>query len=76
MSYLAFGILFAFFNLIAFVIPTEKTAMFWTAYAFSIIAFVVQIPLWKIVLDKNGTQKCSQKKYASAIQWATKCLVN
>ena len=56
-SYLALGIVFALFNVIAFVIPTDKTATFWTAYVFSIIAFAVQIPLWKIALSKKDTLK-------------------
>ena len=57
MSYLALGIVFALFNVIAFVIPTDKTATFWTAYVFSIVAFAVQIPLWKIALVKKDTLK-------------------
>ena len=57
MSYLAIGIVFALFNVIAFVIPTVKTATFWTAYAFSVVAFAVQIPLWKITLGKKDTLK-------------------
>ena len=57
MSYLAIGIVFALFNVIAFVIPTDKTATFWTAYAFSVIAFAVQIPLWKIALGKKDSLK-------------------
>ena len=57
MSYLALGIVFALFNVIAFVIPTAKTATFWTAYAFSVIAFIAQIPLWKIALGKKNTLK-------------------
>ena len=57
MSYLALGIVFALFNVIAFVIPTEKTATFWTAYVFSIVAFALQIPLWKIALGKKDTLK-------------------
>ena len=57
MSYLALGIVFALFNVIAFVIPTEKTSTFWTAYAFSVVAFAVQIPLWKIALGKKDTLK-------------------
>ena len=57
MSYLALGIVFALFNVIAFVIPTDKTTTFWTAYAFSVIAFAVQIPLWKIALGKKDTLK-------------------
>ena len=57
MSYLALGIVFALFNVIAFVIPTDKTATFWTAYAFSVVAFAVQIPLWTIALGKKDTLK-------------------
>lgn len=57
MSYLALGIVFALFNVIAFVIPTDKTATFWTAYAFSVVAFAVQITLWKIALSKKDTLK-------------------
>ena len=53
MPYLALGIAFALFSVIAFVIPTLKTAAFWTAYTFSVIAFVVQIPLWKIAFEKK-----------------------
>ena len=56
-SYLALGIVFVLFNVIAFVIPTDKTATFWTAYVFSVVAFAVQIPLWKIALGKNDTLK-------------------
>lgn len=57
MSYLALGIVFVLFNVIAFVIPIDKTATFWTAYVFSVIAFAVQIPLWKIALGKKDTLK-------------------
>ena len=57
MSYLALGIVFALFNVIAFVIPTDKTATFWTAYVFSVISFAVQIPLWKIAFEKKDTLK-------------------
>lgn len=57
MSYLALGIVFALFNVIAFVIPTDKTATFWTAYVFSVVAFAAQIPLWRIALGKRDTLK-------------------
>ena len=57
MSYLALGIVFALFNVIAFVVPTDKTATFWTAYVFSVVAFAVQIPLWKIAFGKKDTLK-------------------
>lgn len=57
MSYLALEIVFALFNVIAFVVPTDKTATFLTAYAFSVVAFAVQIPLWKITFGKKDTLK-------------------
>lgn len=57
LSYLSLGIVFALFNVLAFVIPADKTATFWTAYAFSVVAFAAQIPLWKIALGKKDTLK-------------------
>ena len=56
-SYLSLGILFALSNLVAFLIPTEKTATFWSAYAFLIVSFAVQIPLWRLTFDKRETLK-------------------
>ena len=57
MSYLSLGIVFALFNVIAFVIPTDKTATFWVAYAFTTAAFALQILLWWIALGKKETLK-------------------
>ena len=57
MSYLAFGIVFALFNVIAFVIPTEKTTTFWTAYIFTVVAFLLQALVWKVAFGKNDTLK-------------------
>ena len=57
MSYLALCIVFALVNAIAFVVPTDKTATFWTAYIFSVAAFALQIPLWKIAFGKTGSLK-------------------
>lgn len=56
-SYLALGIVFALFNVIAFVIPTEKTATFWTAYVFAVVAFALQLLVWKIAFGKKETLK-------------------
>lgn len=55
--YLALAILFALFNVIAFVMPTAKTATFWWAYAFSVVAFVAQVLLWKLSLERKETLK-------------------
>lgn len=57
MAYAVLAILFALFNVIAFAIPTEKTATFWIAYAFSVIAFVSQIGIWKFAFKGADTLK-------------------
>lgn len=57
MAYAVLAITFVLFNVIAFAVPTAKTATFWTAYAFSVVAFAVQIPLWKIAFGKKDTLK-------------------
>ena len=55
--YLIFGVVFALFNLLAFVIPSNKTATFWIAYAFTVIAFAMQIALREAVLRKDESLK-------------------
>ena len=62
MSYLALGVVFALFNVIAFVVSTDKTATFCTAYAFSVVAFAVQIPLWRIAFGKKDTLLTERNK--------------
>lgn len=57
MAYTALGIVFALFNVLAFVIPTEKTATFWIAYAFSVVAFGLQIGIWKFAFKGADTLK-------------------
>lgn len=57
LAYVALGIVFVLFNVVAFAAPTEKTATFWIAYAFTVIAFVIQIALWKIAFNKKDSLK-------------------
>ena len=57
LAYAILGIVFILFNIIAFVIPTEKTPTFWIAYTFIIIAFAVQIGVWKLAFGKTDTIK-------------------
>lgn len=47
MAYAVLAIAFVLFNVIAFSVPTAKTATFWTAYAFTTVAFALQIGIWK-----------------------------
>ena len=57
MAYSVLGIVFALFNVLAFVIPTEKTATFWIAYAFSVVAFGLQIGIWNFAFKGAETRK-------------------
>ncbi len=56
-GYLVLAIAFAIFNIIVFVLPTDKTSVFWIAYAFTLIAFAAQIIIWKVAFNKAGTLK-------------------
>lgn len=51
--YSSLTILFFLFNVIAFIIPTDKTITFWIAYIFTIVAFIMEIPLWMIKFNKE-----------------------
>ena len=53
-GYVILGILFALVNIIAFAVPTAKTATFWIAYVFTATAFVAQIIIWRSALGKEA----------------------
>ena len=55
--FLTLGIVFTLFNVLAFVIPTEFTASFWAAYAFTVVAFAAQIVIRCVTSGKNETPK-------------------
>lgn len=57
LAYAVLTIAFALFNVVVFAIPTEKTATFWIAYAFSAIAFLLQIVIWKLAFKGTDTIK-------------------
>lgn len=52
-GYVILGILFALVSVIAFAVPTIKTATFWIVYAFTAAAFAAQIIIWNKVLGKE-----------------------
>lgn len=56
-GYIILGILFALVSIVAFVVPTQKTATFWIAYSFTAVAFAAQIVIWKIAVRKDETLK-------------------
>lgn len=57
MAYAVLAITFVLFNVIAFAIPTAKNATFWIAYAFSVVAFALQIVIWKFAFKGTDTLK-------------------
>lgn len=57
LSYAVLGIGFTLFCVLALAIPTTKTAIFWIAFAFTVIAFAVQVIVWKLAFGKEDTLK-------------------
>ena len=53
-GYVILGILFALISIIAFAVPTVKTATFWIAYVFTAAAFAAQIIIWRTALGKEA----------------------
>lgn len=57
LGYIILGIAFVLFNIIAFAVPTAKTSVFLISYAFTFVAFAVQIAIWKLAFSKAKTLK-------------------
>ena len=55
--YIVIVIVFVLFNIIAFAIPTDKSIGFWIAYAFTVIAFVIQAFVWYLSIGKKKDLK-------------------
>lgn len=56
-GYAILGTLFVLVSVIAFAVPTMKTATFWIAYVFTVAAFAAQIVIWKTALGKDKALK-------------------
>ena len=56
-GYVILAILFALVSVIAFAVPSAKTAAFWISYAFTVIAFAAQIIIWKAALGRTESLK-------------------
>ena len=56
-GYLILGIFFVLVSVIAFVIPTPKTSVFWISYGFTAIAFALQIFIWRKALPAKDPLK-------------------
>ena len=55
LGYVILVITIVLMSVIAFVLPTEKTNIFWITYAFTVIAYLAQILIWKTALGKAET---------------------
>lgn len=51
--YIIAAILFVMVSIIAFVIPTEKSASFGIVYAFTVVSFAAQILIWRTAFEKK-----------------------
>ena len=56
-GYLILGIMFILVSVIVFAVPAAKTPAFWISYAFTVVAFVAQIIIWKIILGHSKSLK-------------------
>lgn len=57
LGYIILGIVFVLINIIAFVVMTNKTSVFWIAYAFTAIAFAAQVFIWNLAFNESKTLK-------------------
>lgn len=57
LAYAVLGVAFLVFNVIVFAIPTEKTAVFWISYVFSIVAFALQVLIWRFAFNSEAPLK-------------------
>lgn len=55
------GLALVVFNVIAFVVPFAKNAVFWAAYVFGMIAIISQLAVMKLAF--NGTESIRSKFY-------------
>ena len=56
-AYAILGLLFVLVSIIAFAVPTMKTATFWIAYGFTAAAFIAQVILWKAAFGREEALK-------------------
>ncbi len=56
-GYLILALALVLISVIVFVLPTEKNAVFWLSYCFTILAFGIQIVVWNNTLGKSETLK-------------------
>ena len=56
-SYLILGILLILFHVVAFVVPSEKTPTFFTAYGFTLAALLAQVGILYLSLGRSRKEE-------------------
>lgn len=52
-AFLILAIVLAVFTVIAFVVPFDRTPVFWASYLFGLLAICIQAPLWRRALGSE-----------------------
>lgn len=57
LRYIMLSVAFILISIITFITPIQKSAVFWIGYAFTFIAFISQVLIWRIAFKKTETLK-------------------
>lgn len=52
-------VIFAVYNVLAFVLPFKHTGLFWIGYSFGLVSIIVSMMILALAFGKNGTAKSS-----------------
>ena len=58
-SIVTVAVIFAVYNVLAFVLPFKHTGLFWIGYSFGLVSIIVSMMILAIAFGKNGTAKSS-----------------
>lgn len=56
-SIVTVAIIFAVYNVLAFVLPFKHTGLFWIGYSFGLVSIIVSLMILALAFGKNGTAK-------------------
>lgn len=58
-SIVTVAVIFAVYNVLAFVLPFKHTGLFWIGYSFGLVSIIVSMMILALAFGKNGTAKSS-----------------
>ena len=56
-SIVTVAVIFAVYNVLAFVLPFKHTGLFWIGYSFGLVSIIVSLMILALAFGKNGTAK-------------------